>query len=359
MNDLNFTIYIRGLFLLLLIGSLQQTQAQEIHFSQFRNAPLQLSPAMTGVFEGDMRFMANYRSQWHAVPVNYRTVNAAFDTRLFSNSANTGFWGGGLVFNYDWAGDSKLSTAYLAINGSYTRRIIKNNFLTAGVSLGGFQRSFKLDDLQWDDQFDGKQFNGNLANGESFDNTTKFYGDFSAGLNWHFRRMDTKHSRTTFDIGIGALHLNEPKKAFYDNDDDYLPRLFNIYGLATIDIRPKADLVLLATGKYQNTETEHLVGAAARIHLNTQPTQQSALQLGLSYRFNTIGFGNGDALIPNIELHYHDWLFGLSYDINISGFRKYGDRWATENRGGPELALIYTLKNVTDENYCPNCPPVF
>ena len=353
-----FTIYAYGLLLVLICAFSNQAKTQEIHFSQFRNAPLQLSPAMTGIFEGDMRFMANYRAQWQDVPVNYRTVNAAFDKRFFANDANTSFWGGGLVFNYDWAGDSKLSTAYLGLNGSFTHRLWKNNFLTAGLSIGGFQRSFKLDDLTWDEQFDGKKFDPAGNSGENFDNTSLFFGDFSGGLNWHFRKMDSKSrpSRTNFDIGVGLLHFTEPRKNFYDAEVVRLPRLFNIYGLATIELRSKLDLVLLAIGKYQSVETEHLVGAAGRLHLNTDPTRETALQLGLSYRFNTEGFGTGDALIPNLELHYHEWLFGLSYDINLSDFGKNPTN-ATNGLGGPELSLIYIMKNVEDEKYCPTCPP--
>ena len=355
MNDFKFTLYTRGLLLLFLLGGLTQAYSQEIHFSQFRNAPLQLGPAMTGIFEGDMRFMANYRSQWHDVPVNYRTVNAAFDTRFFPNASNTSFWGGGLVFNYDWAGDSKLSTAYLGLNVSYTHRLFKNHFLSAGVSLGGFQRSFKLDELTWDEQFDGKKFSAGSATGETFDNTSKFYGDFAGGLNWHFRQMDSKYSRTVFDIGFGVLHINEPEKNFFDNETVVLPRLFNIYGLATIDVRPKLDLVLLATGKYQGPETEHLLGAAGRYHIDPEP-RGTALQFGLSYRFNTDGFGNGDALIPNLELHHRDWLFGASFDFNISDFSKNPTN-ATNGNGGFEFSFIYLLMNADDEKYCPTCPP--
>ncbi len=355
MNLTTFTyLFLFGMAFFLLC---QPLQAQEIHFSQFRNAPLQLSPGLTGVFDGDLRFHANYRSQWYDVPVNYRTVNGVFDMRFAKNQHNTRFFGGGLVFNYDWAGDSKLSTAYLGLNGSFTHRIAKRHFLTAGASIGGFQRAFKTDDLRWDDQWlPNKVYDPTNDSGENFTDQSIFYGDFSVGLNWHFRHEEKKsRSRTTFDIGAGLLHLNEPKKNFYAQEEVRLPKLLNIYGLATIQLNSGFDLVLLANGKYQGPETEHLIGAAGRIHLNQKPTKNTALQLGATYRWNAEGLGTGDAIIPNIELHYRSWLFGVSYDINISNFGKNPTN-ATNALGGPEFSIIHIIKHVDEEEFCPTCP---
>ena len=62
-------------------------------------------------------------------------------------------WAGGLIFNYDQAGDSKLSTTQLALNGSYTHRVNNNNFMTLGVQLSGYQRAFSTEALEWGSQF--------------------------------------------------------------------------------------------------------------------------------------------------------------------------------------------------------------
>lgn len=349
----------RTAVLCLLLSFCQSVEAQEIHFSQFRNAPLQLSPALAGVFDGDHRFGVNYRSQWHDVPVDYRTVNGNWDTRFRKNKNNSNFFGGGVVFNYDWAGDSKLSTTYLGLNGSYTHQLANRHFLGGGVSIGGFQRAFKTADLRWDDQFieNGKQFNPNAPSGENFDNTSKFYGDFSAGLNYHFRQEEKKNgSRTTLDIGAGLLHINEPKKNFYENDEVRLARLLNIYGLGTFQLTKSFDLIALFNGKYQGNETEHVANLGGRLYLNNKPTQTTALGLGVAYRWNAEGFGTGDAIIPNIELLYNDWLFGFSYDVNISDFGRANNTNATNNFGGPEFSLIYILRKVNEEEFCPTCP---
>ena len=53
--------------------------SQDIHFSQFNVAPMVYSPASTGLFDGDVRFIANQRSQWRAVTIPYNTIGASVD----------------------------------------------------------------------------------------------------------------------------------------------------------------------------------------------------------------------------------------------------------------------------------------
>ena len=50
------------LIITLVIGS--ELKAQDIHFSQFYNAPLTVNPALTGRIPGSYRVVINYRNQW-------------------------------------------------------------------------------------------------------------------------------------------------------------------------------------------------------------------------------------------------------------------------------------------------------
>ncbi len=59
--------------MLLLFASLQ-VQSQDIHFSQFFEAPLLRNPALAGLFTGDLRIQAVYRTQWQSVSVPYQTL---------------------------------------------------------------------------------------------------------------------------------------------------------------------------------------------------------------------------------------------------------------------------------------------
>jgi hypothetical protein len=74
----NAPFKVSGVILLVLLTlNLQPStlKAQDIHFSQFSFSPANLNPAYTALFDGDVRFVANYRNQWFTVPVNYNTVS--------------------------------------------------------------------------------------------------------------------------------------------------------------------------------------------------------------------------------------------------------------------------------------------
>lgn len=325
------------------------SHAQDIHFSQFANVPLHLNPALTGVFLGDTRFNGNYRAQWYDVPVTYRTAYFAADKKWYTCENKTRFVGGGLIFNHDWAGDANMATTQIALNLSYTVRIAEKHYLSAGGQVSGYQRSFETDDLQFDEQFGSKGFDPTLANNEDFFDQSIFYADFSAGVNWHFQHPNQK-KRSRFDIGAGLFHINTPDKSFWDEPNIELPARLAIHGLGLFQVGNKTDVVATAVGAFQGPYTEYLVGGAVKQHLKLQKTKETALQLGLSYRFNAEGFGTGDAIIPAIQLDYRAWRVGVSYDINISDINV-----ATNNFGGPEFSVIYTIRK-PDEEICPTCP---
>src|SRR5688500_14821174 len=49
------------------------SRAQDMHFSQFFEAPLLRNPALAGIFTGDLRVQGVYRTQWGSLTVPYRT----------------------------------------------------------------------------------------------------------------------------------------------------------------------------------------------------------------------------------------------------------------------------------------------
>ena len=80
---------------------------QDLHFSQYYLHPMDLSPAACGIFEGDLRISAAYRSQWRSVPVNYQTFMGSVDWKAFEKGNNLVSLG--LLFDRDEAGDAGLS----------------------------------------------------------------------------------------------------------------------------------------------------------------------------------------------------------------------------------------------------------
>lgn len=324
-----------------LSGLLNILHAQDIHFSQFYNAPLNLNPALTGLSPGDQRFGANYRQQWASVPVPYTTFSGAYDQKVYLPWLGNGFIGGGLVFNYDQAGDAKLSWAQLGLNASYTHQIAEEQFLSAGFQLMGGQRGFDPQLLRFDDQYNGDTFDETLPTAETFVKTSVAYMDLGAGINWYFQDDD---SRTRVHVGLGFYHLNRPNISFLGDKNIQLPLNGRTYAMATVQVLENLDVIANGLWHYQGPYQEAVVGGAGRYHLSQDRGKELAIQLGLSYRLS-------DALVTHFEVFYQNWHFGLSYDINTSPFIA-----ATNRNGGPELSIRYIITKVKPPDTFKACP---
>ena len=108
------------------------TQAQDAHLSMYDAAPLYLNPAMTGVFHGDWRLHAQYRTQWKSV--NYEPYQSA----LISFDRPYKKWGfGGQIMNFR-AGIGNYNVLQGMFSAAYTTSIdqSKNHNLSFGVQAG-------------------------------------------------------------------------------------------------------------------------------------------------------------------------------------------------------------------------------
>lgn len=338
-------IYLAGVLLLLNFAGLE---AQDIHYSQFYNAPFVLNPGLTGVFGGSTRFMGNYRSQWSSVPVGYQTFSAAADHNFFGRRYHPGFFSAGLAFNYDRAGDSRLSMVNVAVNGAYTRKLSPNIYATLGVQFGWLQRSFDTRDLTFDNQYDGNQFDPGIDPTDPILQLgNNNFADLSTGLNLRWQAAtgeDLIHpNRSKVDVGIGIFHLNRPDQSFESDITSLLPMRFSPYVSGTFQLGAHSpfDLVAGFSTQIQKPYNESVATLGGALQLCTDPGRQLAVQLGLVFRFHEIS----DAVGPAIELHYNNWRFGFSYDANVSAFNL-----ATQRRSGPEISVHYVIKNV---------PPLF
>jgi len=314
------------------------SNAQDIHFSQFYNAPVNINPALTGSFVGDTRYVANYRNQWRQVPVNYLTFAGTYDTKLKNNFIKFGDLAVGGHFHYDIAGDSKLYNTQLSAIASLSKKLNERNRLALGLSAGITALGFDYDDLRFNSQFDGEVFNPDLASGEELLDAKNniIYPDLTVGVNWSHR---VKNTRSYFNVGLAAVHFNAPKTNFYENRIDRIDARFNVFIDGAIQVHRRLDIHARTLAQRTGPESEFLIGLAGRFYLDPHLLNESAIELGVNYRF----FDLGDAWSPTIEFHHRAITVGLSYDINVSDFDI-----ATNNRGGLEIAIIYRTARTPD-----------
>lgn len=320
--------------------------AQDFHYSQFYHAPLHLNPALTGVFRGDVRYMGNYKSQWTDVPVDYKTVTLAVDKKFFKTLNKDGFFSGGLAFNYDRAGDSKLTWANLDANFSYTRFLSSQVILSGGLKGALVQRSFEQGNLRYDNQFDELRGVPDFSRptGENFDTDGQIFPDFSIGLNLRLQSKQTddlvfrNDRRTKLDLGVALHHLLTPDQAFYNDEKVPLESRLSPYVTGTLQVLPKVDVVAGITYQNQGPYYDELVAMlGGRVWVKNSLSRRISLMAGMGLRRDAIQ----DAYWPAFEVTYDNLRVGLNYDFNTSQFDI-----ATENRGGMELSVRYIIRKV-------------
>jgi type IX secretion system PorP/SprF family membrane protein len=327
--------------------------AQDIHFSQYLNSPMNLGPGMTGVFGGDMRFTANYRNQWRQVPVPYSTFSGVVENKFYLQKQRYDrYLTGGLILNQDRQGDLRLTSLQVGIPVAITLPLKKkvsplsHNFLTLGVVPMFGQRSFGTNKFTFDAQYVDCMFDPSAAINESqfLERNSLTYFDFSAGLNY---RWQSKVYRSKIDVGTGWHHINRPDHDFWQGDDKVkLERRLAFYTSLLFQVKSNVDIVGQGLYQTQGAYKQVAFGAGARFHLNQRPYHEFALQVGANFRQTY-----NDAIIPHVEAHFRTWTLGLSYDINISPAKI-----VTNRRGGPEVALIYRLYKVKPLSKFKSCP---
>lgn len=305
--------------------------AQDIHYSQFNASPQNLNPAQAGLFDGDWRFVGNFRSQWSAIPVPYRTLSIASDTRL-KTKLEKDVPALGLLINTDKSGDSRFTTTQLFVSGAYVKKLNKDSthFLSVGLQPGVTTKSFDVSALTFDNQYDGDSYNASMSSGENFSKTRITYFDFGGGLAYLWK----KNSRTLVSIGLSALHLNRPKQSFFNNDDTRLDVKTNVSAIAEFPVATQLDVLPSILYQRQGTFQETVVGLFGKYHLKPIDGMTTAVSLGGFYRIK-------DAFVLVANMDYKNFNVGFSYDINTSKLIE-----ATNRRGGFEISLIYIFKKV-------------
>ncbi|MCC6461694.1 MAG: PorP/SprF family type IX secretion system membrane protein [Saprospiraceae bacterium] len=342
---MKITLSLRCIQLLVVFAlSAYSLPAQDIHFSQFGNSPLNLSPGLNGVFGGDLRFVGNYRSQWRGVPVPYTTFSGSIENKFYYDKYRYDrYLTGTLLINYDRQGTLRLSSLQIGIPIGITLPVAENNFLSLAVTPAFGQRAFNNNKWTFDAQFVDCLFNPSaptLESGSLFSTNLQYF-DLAAGLNYHWQAA---RNRSKVDVGAGLHHINRPNHDFWTNSKDVrLATRLAIYGLAVAQLTNNFDLVLQGQFQRQGAYRELLYGAGVRMLLKPDKYDEVALQVGAGFRQRY-----SDAVVWNIEAFWRTWSLGFSYDLNVSEFDQ-----ATQSRGGPEVSLIYRLYK---PKVGPSCP---
>jgi len=312
-------------FLLTIAGVGKKGFAQGLHFSQYYNAPLLLSPANTALMpESDFRVGANYRNQWSSLPVPFRTISAYGDFQAFRNTNHTNWLGIGGAFFNDRAGNGELSLLKAQVSAAYHVQLGDYNMISVGLGAAFVQRSVNFAKLTFDTQWDGFTFNPQSANGEAYAFQKTSYADITAGVNYAYFPSENIYIK----LGAGLLHVNQPTESFYKMDNKLgLRPTGNLDMLFRVSDSWIADISAYYTR--QKNASELVFGSQFTCNVSPKEKVPSILIFGVYYRA-------GDAVIPVAGFEWNKIRVMASMDVTTSGLSP-----STGANGAFEISLIY------------------
>lgn len=320
---------LKSIFVLLIASSgLSTVQAQDIHYSQFYQAPLLLNPALTGHMPGKYRINAMYRRQWATIsnkPV-YETPSVAFDMNILRSENRYNSLGLGFSLMNDRSSGGILQTFNLMLSAAYHLDLTKKEktYLSVGLQGGVMNKRLDIDEILFASQFNGEELDGSMASGEVFENSSIFNPDFRLGL----VLAGFPTTKLRWKLGAGLFHLSQPSETFI-NETNKLPLRLVVHG----DLRFSLGNSIALEPKilYQNqAKASELVGG---LLLDLKITQKASFYLGGEYRL-------ADAGIAIVGLRIADWDVGVSYDFNVSNLKA-----ASEGRGALEFSLLKVFRS--------------
>lgn len=297
----------------------QEVNAQDAQISQFDAAPVMFNPANTGMLKfTDMRIAALYRSQWSSLSTSFNTFAMSFDM-----AADDRIGLGAVFVNTDEA--NVINTSNFLLSGAY--QITDPNqtkyMITTGVQLGMIYKRINTNGMIFDSQFDGRNFDGDLPNMESFTKTSRFMIDANIGVSY---KSTDRTKKVNLFADAAVFHITTPNESFIGEKKSKLPMRW--MGNIGARIEANRDLLIEPSVIYnrQRESSQFQPNVLAYYTVSGTPYQVIG---GFSYRTE-------DAVIIHAGLRHNSNIFRISYDVNTSGLSAYSN-----NRGALEFTVIY------------------
>ncbi len=327
--------------------SLLTATGQDIHFSQFFEAPLLRNPSLAGIYTGDYRIQGVYRDQWNSITNAYRTGSLNAEYKMPVGVGND-FITTGIQAVFDKAGTVGLTTTHIlpALNYHKSLSNDKTMYLSLGFMGGLIRKSIDITKITTDNQYNGGAFDPTLPTGENF--LSPNYSTWDASVGMSFNTTFGTDQRNSMFIGGAFHHLNRPKNSFYRNRSIELsPKYVGSIGVKW-SLDEESAITLQADHSVQGSYNE-TIGGVLYSHklgydIDNNPTY--TLSGGLFLRWK-------DALVPVVKIEWGHLSTALSYDVNVSPLKT-----ASMGRGGFELSLCYIgfLQRDNSSEYKMLCP---
>ena len=302
---------------------------QDIHFSQYNLTPLLVNPAQAGAYK-NIEVIANYKSQWTSIdPDAYKTMMISADGRLLQEKWRTKWLSAGVMMFSDLAGPAKMQTMQGNLFLGYHMQLNAKNMVGASLEGGYAQRSIDYNKLSWEESTDPKASSSTNSFG---------YPDFGLGILYQYTKgqvYSKENDMLIIRAGFAISHLTTPSYSFFNGGENLYAK---ITGHVDALIGIKNTKFALMPGflyKGQGPASEIFPGSYFRYMISESSGKGRSIMIGTHLRVK-------DAFIPSVQFEYDEYTIGMSYDLNVSGFKS-----ATSGKGGFEIALRYGINPST------------
>ncbi len=312
------------LFLSVFLLFVRSAKSQDIHYSQLRHSPLNISPSNSGLINSDFRIILNHRTQWKSITTPYLTTTFSADAlkKNILHNLNLGY---GLLINKDKAGDTEFGTTQLHIPLAVHIILGKDSttMLNVGTDFAYAHFNINYSALKLGSQFDGEKYNPNIVGGEEFmyDNINFF--DLALGFSVLQKIKDLK-----IIAGLGLWHANQNVLSFNNDKTAEIKARKHLFLHLEIPIN---NFVVQPSFMFSKQSNHNEYMSGTRFSAKCKSNRIKEIHLALWYR-------NKDAVITEIGVSTANLKLSLSYDFNVSDLQN-----VSNNRGGVELSAIYLL----------------
>lgn len=313
----------RLIYILILSIAVLFVNGQGVHFSQFYASPLLINPALAGYSKCNLRAGVSYKNQWGSFSNPYVTQSCFIDGKYMPNKGSNEWFGTGISFYDDNAGDGSLGTTNSMVYGSLYKGLSSDNkfFGALGVGVGLNNKRVDYSKLTFESQWMGDYFNSDISNNENYANNSLYTLDLNVGLLFSY----FSNSGLEYNIGGSISHINKPQDSFYD-----------------LDVRKGQKFIIHSSLK--SRLSRYVFIHPGIIYINHSNAEEVVLGANSYYRIADVSlcigawYHIGRDFIPVFGLEFQKFLMLISYDLNLSDLNH-----VSNYKGGTEISIRKTI----------------
>ena len=337
---------------------------QDIHFTNFRLAPLSVNPSLTGAFKGTYRISGIYRDQWRSIDNSnpYKTPFASAELNIAKGLLLDNDWvAGGVSFLTDKSGSLNFSNSMTALNIGYHMGLDKDykNVFSVGVTYGSISRGVDLQGVTGEVIANTPStsvpipqpiFNAGAKPGD--DQMSTSFTSLSVGVSYKSELDDG----TLIRFGINAAHLTGSDASLFkvtgrdtinnpqipgQNRDPFGPKIV-FHGEASMLLNDKVRINPAILFQTQSGFSELALQSTADLMINRE--KELVGIGGLGYRFGDAFELIGGVQIKNLKVM-------LSYDLTTSSLTQAGG--GAFELGVSYVGVLWKNPNIKPVIFCP------